>query len=293
MSAHQHVAPGLSSTPPPPVRADRAPTAKSARERAQSPRSDQCVSKSDNSDKKSFCVYCKTRGHVRDSCDKLSKRSPTSSGTSCYNCGEKGHIRVNCPKGKQNSTGDSKPDVKIENVFSSVYVDSKKLCSEFVNDNNKQGRPIVRVCVEGYQGTALLDTAARRSIASYSLYSLLKRIGLDFRAETMSLKLADGIVRNSDVLLTIVNVQLASLSIPIEFIILPHAVNNDTLLGIDFITKAKMVIDFSNWTWRTVDQPRTLHTLSWESERESIQCASVNVLRTRRTRALCYQSRRG
>ncbi|KAH9636413.1 hypothetical protein HF086_006173 [Spodoptera exigua] len=113
-SAHQHVALGATSTPPPTVRADRVPTAKSARERAQSPRSEQCVS---NSEKKPFCVYCKTRGHVRDSCDKVSKRSSTSSGTPCYNCGEKGHIRVNCPKGKQSSTEDSKSDVKIENVF--------------------------------------------------------------------------------------------------------------------------------------------------------------------------------
>ncbi|KAH9627820.1 hypothetical protein HF086_000205 [Spodoptera exigua] len=142
-SAHQHVAPGATSTPPPTVRADRVPTAKSAR-------SEQCVN---NSEKKPFCVYCKTRGHVRDSCDKLSKRSFTSSGTPCYNCGEKGHIRVNCPKDKQSSTGDSKSDVKIENVFSSVYVDSKKLCSKFVNDNNKKGRPIVRVCggISGYR----------------------------------------------------------------------------------------------------------------------------------------------
>ncbi|CAB3228967.1 unnamed protein product [Arctia plantaginis] len=84
-SAQQHVAPGSSSTPSPspPVRTARAP-------RANSPRSDQCVSKSDNSDKKLFCVYCKGRGHVRDSCDKLSKRSlSTNSGTVCYNCGEK------------------------------------------------------------------------------------------------------------------------------------------------------------------------------------------------------------
>ncbi|CAB3240087.1 unnamed protein product [Arctia plantaginis] len=193
-SAQQHVAPGSSSTPSPspPVRTARAP-------RANSPRSDQCVSKSDNSDKKLFCVYCKGRGHVRDSCDKLSKRSlSTNSGTVCYNCGEKGHVRVNCPKGKQGSAGDSNTNVKIENVFSSVYIDSKKSCSDFVNDNNKQGRPIVRVCVGGYQGTALLDTAARRSIASYSLYSLLKRIGSDFRAETMSLKLADVNVLRTD-----------------------------------------------------------------------------------------------
>lgn len=193
-SAQQHVAPGSSSTSSPPVRSARAPTAQSAREREQSPRSDQCARKSD-SDKKLFCVYCKTRGHVRDSCDKLSKRpSSTNSGTSCYNCGEKGHIRVNCPKGKQNSAGDSNLNVKTENVFSSVSIDNMMLCSDIVNDNNKQGRPIVRVYVEGYQGTALLDTAARRSIASYSLYSLLKRSGSTFRAGTISLKLADGIL---------------------------------------------------------------------------------------------------
>ncbi|CAK1584831.1 unnamed protein product [Parnassius mnemosyne] len=119
----------------------------------------------------------------------------------------------------------------------------------------------------------------------------MKRIGLNFRTELMSVKLADGTIRNSEELLTEVNVQLPSLNIPIEFIILPNSVNKDTLLGIDLITKARMIIDFDKCNWRT-DQPRTFHALSWETRREPVECAAaLNVLREDEATALSESKR--
>ncbi|CAK1586619.1 unnamed protein product [Parnassius mnemosyne] len=119
----------------------------------------------------------------------------------------------------------------------------------------------------------------------------MKRIGLNFRTELLSVKLADGTIRNSEVLLTEANVQLAS-NIPMEFIILPNAVNNDTLLGINFITKARMIINFDKWNWRTVGQPRTFHALSWETRCEPVECAAaLNVLREDEATALSESER--
>lgn len=42
---------------------------------------------------------------------------------------------------------------------------------------------------------------------------------------------------------------------------------------------ANLILDFSNSTWYTADEPRILHPLSWDSLRDPVQCASVNVLR--------------
>ncbi|CAK1589423.1 unnamed protein product [Parnassius mnemosyne] len=136
----QHSTSGSSLTAPQlrtPVSASQ-----SSRDRAPAPRSDQCVSKTSDGEKKLFCVYCKTRGHVRDSCDKLNKRSHSSnSGIVYYNCGDKGHIRVNCPKCLRSIP--SNDNVKVENVFSSIFVSNCDSSSK--SDCKEQGRPIVRV----------------------------------------------------------------------------------------------------------------------------------------------------
>ncbi|KAF9808360.1 hypothetical protein SFRURICE_008413 [Spodoptera frugiperda] len=129
-------------------------------------------------------------------------------------------------------------------------------------------------------GSALIDTAARRSIAGSTLYSLLLRLGAKFKSQTMSVKLADGSTRTNVVLLTCVDVNCMSLCIPIEFVVFPDASNNETLLGIDFITKSKLVLNFSSMTWYTADRPQVIHPLLTESSRDTVvECASLNLLR--------------
>ncbi|XP_068622839.1 uncharacterized protein [Battus philenor] len=58
------------------------------------------------------------------------------------------------------------------------------------------------------------------------------------------------------------------------------AVNNETLLGIDFIRKAGLVIDNFNETWFTADQPQVIHPLRCEKSRNFIGCASADMLRS-------------
>lgn len=239
------------------------------------------VNKSDNSesDKKLFCVYCKSRGHVRDTCVKRSNNNKT---VSCYGCGNEGFVKSNCPRCKTNVSPQPKG-------FYSISCD--KFSNLYCNDKRSLRRPVLHICIQGQNGTALLDTAAKRSIAGYTLYALLKRLGRKFRAENMSVKLADGSVRNTEVLLTSVNVELGSLIVPIEFIIFPDALYNETLLGIDFITKAQLVVDFSNMTWFTAISPQDIHPLSCESPREPLSCASINLLRDDEGRCLTESER--
>lgn len=145
--------------------------------------------------------------------------------------------------------------------------------------NNSVSRPILPIRVKGYSGTALLDTAARRSVAGHTLYSLFKRLGMNFCTANMTVRLADGSTRDTEVLLTAVEVELMTLTIPIEFIIFPESMYTETLLDIDLIVKAKLVIDFSRMIWHSADRPKDIHPLLCESSRNPLSCASLNILR--------------
>lgn len=244
------------------------------------------------SESKLFCVYCKSRGHTRDLCPKKDSKVSSSNNKSsliCYGCGEKGFVRANCPTCKSNvsslscndnSSNEPQPQPQ-HNVFYSLTTtqDCPNVSSTYTNNTITQDRPILNIEILGYSGSALIDTAARRSIAGSTLYALFLRLGIKFKSQTMSVRLADGSVRTNIVLLTCVDVNCMSLCIPVEFVVFPDASNNETLLGIDFITKSKLVLNFSSMTWYTADRPQVIHPLLTESSRELVECASLNLLR--------------
>ena len=96
----------------------------------------------------------------------------------------------------------------------------------------------------------------------------------------MSVKLADGVLRDSKVLLADIDVVLVGSTIPVTFVIFPDAVNNDTVLGIDFLRKGGVVINMANNTWFTADRPQVIHPLRSETSRNFVGCASADVLRS-------------
>ncbi|GBP80182.1 hypothetical protein EVAR_97376_1 [Eumeta japonica] len=145
------------------------------------------------------------------------------------------------------------------------------LCRRFVRWPAYLGYKVL-----GITGTGLIDTAAKRSIAGSSLYALLVKRGQKFRSSKMIVKLADGSVNNINVKLADV---IVTLNIPLTFIILPNSSNNETLLGIDFIRKAGLIINLSTNTWLTADRPHVIYPLRCETSVHTIECASTDVLR--------------
>ena len=85
----------------------------------------------------------------------------------------------------------------------------------------------------------MIDTAAKHCIAGHTLYTLLLRHGHPLSSSIREVKLADGVIRMMDVLTTTLEVCLETTVITIPFLIFPDATNNETLLGIDFITAAE------------------------------------------------------
>lgn len=142
-------------------------------------------------------------------------------------------------------------------------------------------RPVLSIQILGLRGMALIDTAARCSIAGHSLYKIFVEKGLTFSSKQVNVKLADGVVQLRDVLVARVDVNISvDKGVRVDFVIFPEADNNDTLLGIDFLNAAGMVIDFSASSWRFSGCTQT-YPLEYEgetiSQRKPLSVASMTL----------------
>lgn len=142
-------------------------------------------------------------------------------------------------------------------------------------------RPIFNINILGFNGTALVDTAAKHCIAGHTLYALLLQQNHPLRVSSQRVKLADGVVRIMEVFTTTLEVRLETKTITTPFLIFPHANNNETLLGIDFITAAGVLIDFKNelWYFSGNDKVQQQYNLCFEPKSRGVSCASTTVLR--------------
>lgn len=140
-------------------------------------------------------------------------------------------------------------------------------------------RPIFKIEILGVTGTALIDTAAKHCIAGHTLYALLLRKGHLLTPSSRQIKLADGHIREMEVLTTLLEVSLERKMITIPFLIFPDSDNNETLLGIDFITAAGVVIDFREEVWCFSQTKNIQHKLLFEPTSREISCSSVHILR--------------
>jgi hypothetical protein len=120
------------------------------------------------------CAYCKNAGHTKEVCQKLAKRSssaatqpltPTkamaprkiaktasSSTTKCFGCGKIGYVKSNCPQ--CSSTPGSSTEFCVFN--------SKRNSELLVYPRS---RPLFSINILGSQGTDLIDSAAKQSVA--------------------------------------------------------------------------------------------------------------------------------
>ncbi|XP_037295216.1 uncharacterized protein LOC119189485 [Manduca sexta] len=147
--------------------------------------------------------------------------------------------------------------------------------------HSTQRRPMLSIKVLGLRGLALIDTAAKCSVAGYMLYKIFKEKGLTFGSKQVNVKLADGVVHSREVLVANVDVDISvDKSVRVDFVVFPEADNNDTLLGIDFLNAAGMVIDFSASSWHFSGCTRT-YPLEYEGEsilpRHPISVSSVSL----------------
>lgn len=220
--------------------------------------------------KRTRCSYCRAPGHTADVCRKLKRSSnvvsenpersmmPTSSldlakpKYKCYGCGEPGVVRSRCQKCNVQK-------VKLEEI---------SFCSNSTCD--KRLRPTVPISIGSIQVIGYIDTCAKSSVASYRLYKSLLTEGYQFKEERMYITFADGISKMQNVLTISVPVFVYGRTVPTSFIVLPEAKDNKTLLGVDFIQDALMIINLPQLTCRFVDDPANAYDLNQEGIAETI-----------------------
>ncbi|XP_022836889.1 uncharacterized protein LOC111364267, partial [Spodoptera litura] len=208
---------------------------------------------------KQKCTFCKNPGHTADVCRKKKRAegtlsvpvkevseiqtqapSPSQPKFSCYGCGAPGVYRSSCTTCNKHAAPVKKEDVS----FCAINVRAEE-----------HERPVVFLDIEGIKGTAYIDTCAKMSVASYSLFLVLQKRGCKFKEQSVDLTLADGVKKTQIVLKCSVMVELCGRKVLNPFIILPEAKENKTLLGVGFLQDAGIVINMPQFTWNFIDEP--------------------------------------
>lgn len=101
--------------------------------------------------------------------------------------------------------------------------------------------------------------------ANDSLFDLVKSQIIDLKPIFININLADGSEKRLETLIITIDVELNKRIIPTTFLYSPSAKVKQTLLGIDFIVSAKMVLDFSKSLWKFSDDKKSFK-LMYESE---------------------------
>lgn len=192
------------------------------------------------------CQFCRNLGHDITICRKRNAAEKQDQGAQptalaqhtgghterpqiqCYGCQRPGVIRRNCPQ-----CNASRPP---GTSFSFVSF-------------HEMRRPAVNITIGDQNGTAFLDTGAKNCLASPSLALLFRKMKLPTCTKDVEVTLADGgtTVRTAQVVTAPVTLQGRTL--PTTFMILPDTPHAQTLLGIDFIVAAGLVLDFGLRLW--------------------------------------------
>ncbi|KAF2902186.1 hypothetical protein ILUMI_04000 [Ignelater luminosus] len=183
------------------------------------------------------CHYCHNFGHVQSECrkyankaksteEKKEERTPGRPQIVCYGCRQPDHV----------------PAVTSLEV----------LC---LDTGEQIPRLLIKVDVVGLHGLAYVDSGARCSIAGNKLYQHLKTVGYATVPTQVTLVLADGVSQlvNAEKLRVPINVE--GKLIETAFVAIPGHIQNKTLLGVDFITEANIIMDIPRWRWFFAERP--------------------------------------
>ncbi|XP_063367086.1 uncharacterized protein LOC134655542 [Cydia amplana] len=179
---------------------------------------------------------------------------------------------------------DESQNVSCSNVSQTLFCNENQVCGDNVNvcqvSVKASPRPIMIINILGASGSALVDPAAKASVAGHTLYAFLRSKGHPLVSSTMSVRLADGVSRDMTVLTAEVEVTLKHKTRKTSFVIFPDAVSNESLLGIDFLKDFGLIVDFRDDLWYFAENSKQKYGLQFESVSSPALCiAALEVLR--------------
>lgn len=191
--------------------------------------------------KKIRCDFCRYPGHTINDCRKKQKaqentKRPETNRLQCYGCNRPGVTRAKCPDCAK--TAVSAPPTRDASFF---------FCE---TTTKSRVRPAVQITISNINGTAYLDSGSHLSLASHRLVDLLRDQGIHPKPTTAWITLADGHRKLKRIQTIDAPVTLHGKTTPVTFYVFPDAAPNaTTILGIDFLTDAELVINFKIGRW--------------------------------------------
>ncbi|GFV95737.1 transposon Tf2-9 polyprotein [Trichonephila clavipes] len=158
----------------------------------------------------------------------------------CYGCRTPGVIKSKCPKcTRANEMETAVNCMTLLNLNSNLYPTSMIVLKIF-------GEKIA-ICA---------DTGASHTIAGEMMLKFLQEHDVTFTNKRISFMMVDGIRQTIMALSTVVDLYIEGKVIATEFLVLPDAKGNKTLLGLDFLNAAGIVLDVQGGKGHFSENPR-------------------------------------
>ncbi|GFU50205.1 retrovirus-related Pol polyprotein from transposon 297 [Trichonephila clavipes] len=158
----------------------------------------------------------------------------------CYGCGTPGVIKSKCPTCmRANEMETAVNCMTLFNFNSNLYPTSVIVLKIFDEK--------IAVCA---------DTGASHTISGEKRFQFLQEHDVTFTNKRISFMIPDGIWLTIMALSTVVDLHIEGKVILTEFLVLPEAKGNKTLLGLDFLNAASIVLDVQGGKWHFSGIPR-------------------------------------
>ncbi|KAJ8720901.1 hypothetical protein PYW08_006366 [Mythimna loreyi] len=195
------------------------------------------------------------------------------------------------PPSRANLRNEDRLTVGNTGQFSTVNIAGKKGSWSHSVEHQARLRPTLSVQILGVRGKGLLDSGAKSSVAGALLHKLLLAHQHPCEEATRRVRLADGSTRTRQVLLTTLEVRITpERSVKLQFTIFPDAENNETLLGMDFLVAAGIVLDFASSTWHFAGE-HVFYDIEYEHLRPYTNVSAADLLRYDEGLMLCPEQR--
>ncbi|GFU77888.1 transposon Ty3-I Gag-Pol polyprotein [Trichonephila clavipes] len=158
----------------------------------------------------------------------------------CYGCGTPEVIKSKCPKCTTAN--------EMETVVNCMTL--------FNLNSNLYPKSVIVLKIFGEKIAVCADTGASHTIAGEKMFKFLQEHDVTFTNKRISFMMADGIRQTIMALSTVVDLYIEGKVIATEFLVLPDAKGNKTLLGLDFLNAAGIVLDVQGGKWHFSGNPR-------------------------------------
>ncbi|GFU27072.1 retrovirus-related Pol polyprotein from transposon 297 [Trichonephila clavipes] len=158
----------------------------------------------------------------------------------CYGCGTPGVVKSKCPKcTRANEIETAVNCMTLFNLNSNLYPTS-----------------VIVLKIFGEKIAVWADTGASHTIAGEKMFKFLQEHHITFTNKRISFMMADGIRQTIMALSTVVDLYIEGKVTAKEFLALPDAKGNKTLLGLYFLNAAGIVLDVQGGKWHFSGNPR-------------------------------------